>query len=551
VNVTGPAAGAFLNNIPANAVTSAQGATNAVAAQATLTIAAVSLRVTKTSNAAVTGVAPGGTIIYTIVVTNSGTTPETHAALVDTLTNATFVPGSLSVNGAAGVDGVILTATPFGSIAPGATATLVYSALVGAGAAPGGAVTNSATVSGDQPCSGAMCGATAAPVAIVAPAVNVAVTIDGLQSETVLAGQVVTYAMTVTNTGSVTATNVELIDTVPAGATPIPGTLTLGGVPDATVRGTRTTAASSTIDGQVVSVPIGTLAGGANIVITFRATMSSFGNEHVINSASVSANGLPSVVFSNQVVAIMVSGALHITKTAGAAVATVGDRVNYAVTIAPPSGLALGATTITDTLPAYEAYAPGTARIAGASGEPVVSGQVLTWTLTTLSAPVTITYATAILTGAPPQSVLTNIVRGLAANGSGAGPSTGSASASVVITGTTFGSCYPITGRVFSDTHDSGRFDTGDVGIAQVRIYLEDGESVATDAHGRYDFPCVRQGMHAMRLDTSTLPAGVTAFDDRALDSTRSTRRLIHATLDATILQDINFAVRPAPKASP
>jgi hypothetical protein len=57
--------------------------------------------------------------------------------------------------------------------------------------------------------------------------------------------------------------------------------------------------------------------------------------------------------------------------------------------------------------------------------------------------------------------------------------------------------------------------------------------------------------MHALRLDTSTLPPGVTAFDDRALDSTRSTRRLIHATLDATILQDINFAVRTAPKASP
>jgi hypothetical protein len=57
--------------------------------------------------------------------------------------------------------------------------------------------------------------------------------------------------------------------------------------------------------------------------------------------------------------------------------------------------------------------------------------------------------------------------------------------------------------------------------------------------------------MHALRLDESTLPPGVTAFDDRALDRTRSTRRLIHATFDATILQDINFVVRPAPAAKP
>jgi hypothetical protein len=77
---------------------------------------------------------------------------------------------------------------------------------------------------------------------------------------------------------------------------------------------------------------------------------------------------------------------------------------------------------------------------------------------------------------------------------------------------------------------------------------LEDGES---GAHGRYDFPCVRQDMHALRLDTSTLPPGATAFDDRALDSTCSMRRLIHAMLDATILQDINFVVCPAPAAKP
>jgi uncharacterized repeat protein (TIGR01451 family) len=156
---------------------------------------------------------------------------------------------------------------------PNATTTCAGGTLTAAATATavGLSAGTRATVSGDQPCGSTTCSATAAPVAIVAPVLNVVITINGLQCEMVVAGQIVTYAMTVTNMSAVTATNVDLIDTAPAGATPIPGTVTFGGQPDATVRATRTTAATSTVSGQTVNVPIGTLAGGASIVITFRA----------------------------------------------------------------------------------------------------------------------------------------------------------------------------------------------------------------------------------------------------------------------------------------
>ena len=47
------------------------------------------------------------------------------------------------------------------------------------------------------------------------------------------------------------------------------------------------------------------------------------------------------------------------TKTASAQVVTTGDRVNYAITVAAPAGVAVGETTIVDQLPAFEVVRAG------------------------------------------------------------------------------------------------------------------------------------------------------------------------------------------------
>jgi hypothetical protein len=80
---------------------------------------------------------------------------------------------------------------------------------------------------------------------------------------------------------------------------------------------------------------------------------------------------------------------------------------------------------------------------------------------------------------------------------------------------------------------------------------MDDGESVTTDEHGRYDFPCVHPGMHALRLDETTLPPGAVPYDDRNIDSEKSTRRLVHHIYDTTIIEDINFAVSGKLSGSP
>ncbi len=533
ISVTSATTGAYVNTIPVGAVTSAQGGSNAAVAQATLTVVSATLSVTKTSTPANSSVSPGQRITYTITIVNSGTGPEANATITDTLTNATLVSGSVTVNGVAAADAVVTSGAPFGTIAAGATATIVYAATVNAAATPGTSVTNSVVAGGAQPCTGPSCSASSGANLVTAPTLSLVKTINGVTSIGVVNGETVSYGLSLSNTGAVPAQNVVVTDPFPAGATPIAGSITVNGI----------VATNATIVGQTVTIPIGTVAVGQTIPITIGATIATTG-QPVVNVANAAATGLGTSSVSNAATASVGSGQLIVSKTSDASVVQVGDRVNYTIVVRAPGGVAYGVTTIVDTLPSYEAYAPGTARINGKANEPVVHGRVLTWTVPSLTAPLTITYAVAIVPGAPQNGSLTNVVDVRAVGPGGGAAGTGTASATITVIASTFGSCYPITGRVYLDTMKTGSFVDGDTGIGGVRVYLDDGESIETDPQGRYNFPCVRPGMHALRLDASTLPSGAVPYDDRRLDSERSTRRLVHRTFDTTIIEDINFAIR-------
>jgi uncharacterized repeat protein (TIGR01451 family) len=539
VNVTGTIPNTYTNTIPAGAIATAQGATNASPAQASLIVGQPTLLVTKTSNPSGTGVSPGETIAYTIVIKNNGLQAETNAHVTDVLGNATLVPGSVTVNGQPAPDQVISAGQSFGTIGVGATVTIAYSATVNTGAATGTAVTNTATIAGDQPCSTGQCTAASPPNTVTPPILTASKLIDGRTSESVLIGQTVVYGITISNTGATPAINTTITDVVPTGISVVPGTVTLNGVALPT----------ATLSGQTLTIPIAALAGGKSAAVAFNAKIGT-GSGSASNTASVTASGVSQASVSNAALSHQVPATISVTKTASATTATVGDRVDYQIVIAPVSGIAYGATLIVDTLPQGELFAPGTARINGKPVAPAAGGNTLAWTLPSLSTPVTITYSTAIAPGVQQNASLTNTVNVTAVAPGGAGVGRGSGSASVLIVQTTFGSCYPITGRVYYDASGSGRFQDPDVGLGAVHIYLDDGESVVTDATGRYDFPCVHPGMHALRLDESTLPPGSVPFDDRNIDSEKSTRRLVHHIYDTTIIEDINFAVSGKPPGS-
>ncbi len=235
---------------------------------------------------------------------------------------------------------------------------------------------------------------------------------------------------------------------------------------------------------------------------------------------------------------------LALSKTVDRDVASGGDRLLYTVQVGSNGGQ-FAATSVIDTLPAGVVYAPGTARVDGVALEPARAGRVLTWTLPSLTAQHTIVYACVVMPFASEGSALVNVVDvdALATSGFRAHAT---ASADTRVVAGALGNRIVLTGRVFVDNARTGRFRDGDAGVANVRIYLEDGESVTTDKYGRFTFPSVHPGQHVLRVDASTLPPTVRPYADRTYDSPRSLQRLIHGIYDAGLMHDVNFALEPA-----
>ncbi len=235
---------------------------------------------------------------------------------------------------------------------------------------------------------------------------------------------------------------------------------------------------------------------------------------------------------------------LALSKTVDRDVASGGDRLLYTVQVGSNGGQ-FAATSVIDTLPAGVVYAPGTARIDGVPAEPARAGRVLTWTLPSLNAQHTIVYACVVMPFASEGSALVNVVDADALATSGFRAHATASADTRVVTGA-LGNRIVLTGRVFVDNARTGRFREGDAGLANVRIYLEDGESVSTDKYGRFTFPSVHPGQHVLRLDATTLPPTVRPYAERRYDSPRSLQRLIHGIYDAGLMHDVNFALEPA-----
>jgi uncharacterized repeat protein (TIGR01451 family) len=284
--------------------------------------------------------------------------------------------------------------------------------------------------------------------------------------------------------------------------------------------GTLYTATVTALDGQLLAVPGGfTLTPGP---VTLNNVFNILGN-----------------------IPMFTAHPIQITKTVDRETVQTGDRLVFAVTFTNGSQATLTNATLVDTLPPGIAYGPGTGRVDGVPVEPQVNGRVLTWPFGTLAPGAThvVVYAAVVLPQAQINTTQVNVAT-LSAIAQGAQLSASAQASVAIIGGGAFSFTIPITGRVFTDLTGIGTFVPGDKGVSGVRLYLEDGQYVVTDADGRYSFPSARPGMHVIRLDTTTLPAGVRPFPD-PLDyaSPHSMLRLVHGVLDTGLLQDINFAL--------
>jgi uncharacterized repeat protein (TIGR01451 family) len=497
---------------------------------------------------------PGAAITYQIRFRNDGAAAATNAVVVDTVP-AGIRPVAASVQ----LDGVPASATlagntlriSVGTIAPGTTHVLTIAATVDAAAPAGVSYVNVASIGADG-----IAFASTTPAGVFVGTSNVV--FDALLGRGhPIAGAIVTLV------DSATLQPLALRRALGAAAGTVPaGTVPAGSNPFVTgADGTYAFPAISPAPGGSVAFTILVRAAhyrdraiAATLVADAGGTLSTVTLTALDGQPLATAGGFtltPTTVRLDNVdgllgnIPLLPAAALIVAKSADRAVAEAGDRVLYTVTFSSASTTPLGTTSVIDTPAGELAYALGSAKLDGVALEPLVAGRSLRWRLDALQPGQahTLTYAAVVLPGVADGASEVNSVTVSAAFAQTAiVASAASSTATIAVRAGVFSDRGVITGRVFT-SRGGETFRAGDHGIPGVRIYLESGTSVVTDANGRFSFHGVRAGAHVLRLDASSLPHGVRLADDRSIAGTRSPIRLVHGIFDDGLLQDVNFAL--------
>ena len=267
----------------------------------------------------------GEELFYSLSVTNNGPDAASGVTITDTL------PGGVTFVSASGCTNVSGTVTcSIGALANGANAqrTIVVRPTV-----VNPTLSNTASVSAStvDPVPG---NNSSTATTVVNPAANLALTKTD-SPDPVLAGQDLTYTLTVTNNGPSDAAGVTITDPLPSGVTFVSA-------------GAGCTNASGT-----VTCTIGALANGANAVRTI-VVRPTGAITNVSNTATASATtGDPNLSNNTATATTSVNAAanLALTKTDAPDPVPAGSDLTYTLTVTNNGPDSAGSVTITDPLP--------------------------------------------------------------------------------------------------------------------------------------------------------------------------------------------------------
>lgn len=228
----------------------------------------------------------------------------------------------------------------------------------------------------------------------------------------------------------------------------------------------------------------------ASALLVIRATEASTGTViHRVNTVKVRPDGL----------------GLMVQKSASRPEAEVGETVAYTVRVRNVTEALVADAQLFFELPVGFAFEPGSLRLGGSRiPDPVRQNGRLVVDLPDLAADETVSLSYRARIGAV-------ALRGDGINrayASSASLVSNVAMVRVRVREGIFTSNGVILGRVFADTNGNGRPDSGEEGLPGVRLYLEDGTYVITDAHGKYSFYGVSPRVHVLKLDRTSVPPG-------------------------------------------
>ncbi|EEK55254.1 hypothetical protein bcere0004_34430 [Bacillus cereus BGSC 6E1] len=332
----------------------------------------------------------GDTITFTVTFQNRGTVPATNVIVKDILlSGVSFVPGSVVVNGTSQPGENPEIGIPVGTVNPGQSITVTFQGVVNS-IPPGGVIRNQANITftyepnPNEP---------SVTTTITTPETETAVNTATLNPQKtadrsfVALNDTITYTLSFQNTGTVPATNITVMDSIPAGTTFVPDSVTINGIPQP---GTN----------PALGISLGTLAPSERATITFQVRVVNIpASGEIRNQGSATFNyqpdpNLPPVTKTEttpETTTPIQTVVISPTKTANLTFAEIGDNVTYTVTFTNQGTIPATGVTITDSLPPSTTFVtnsvtvntipqPGVSPISGISVGTVNPGEIVTVT---------------------------------------------------------------------------------------------------------------------------------------------------------------------------
>jgi uncharacterized repeat protein (TIGR01451 family) len=305
-------------------------------------------------SSSVQSITVGGTFSYTLTANNAGNYPA-DVMLFDIIPpSMSFVPNSVVINGFPNPGVAPSTGIPLDTLSAGETNVVSFSVAVVSLPSPQQTENQAqaafqSTLPNGRVLTGSVLSNTA-KVAVFAPDVEV---VKSASVPTAVRGDSFVYTVFVTNEGTETINEVVLLDSLQAGLMFVPGTATVNGA-------TRPNA------DPAAGIPIGSIASGASVTVTFEVMVNMADPTPIINQSTVSftSGAFASSSWSNVVVTPVTQPVITLAKSASTSNATLGDSVVYSIVVSNTGNVAANLT-LTDPIPAGTIFTPNSVVIGG------------------------------------------------------------------------------------------------------------------------------------------------------------------------------------------
>ena len=308
----------------------------------------------------------GAIINYTITLTNVGNTTAQGITFVDAIPSGTsFIGNSVLINGIQQVGANPALGVSIPAMAAGATTTISFKVQVQSTLPITNPIENSGTASYTY-----LVDPTNPPVSAPAVVTNLVEsnvrtaritcvkTVDKTLADT---GEQLLYSVTLTNNGTVAASNLVFNDGIPSGTTLVPNSVTVGGTPQPGAD-------------PSVGVPIATLAAGASVVVAFRVQIgntvpnpnpilnqSATTYQYLVDPGGSPVTAPPST--SNTVSTQVNHAQIMTTKAVSVTIATLGDTFTYTVLATNVGSVNAENVVLKDIVPNGCSFVPGSVTI--------------------------------------------------------------------------------------------------------------------------------------------------------------------------------------------